>query len=202
MVCSAHAECLTSVGYCLQGFRGKCLKLIRVLFISLLAYAPVCGAEPRVAEEYTLKAAYLYNFAKFVVWPAASWEGVDSINLCVYGSDPFGEALDKLRSRKAQSRQISINMLGEALPEPGQCHILFVGRDHSSDWPELQARLSAEPVLTVSDMDGFIAKGGMVGFVNLSQRIKFEINLAASKGAGLSISSFLLKLALNVRGSG
>lgn len=170
--------------------------------ISLLAYAPLTGAEPRVAEEYTLKAAYLYNFAKFVAWPAAAWEGMDSINLCIYGSDPFGAALEKLKSRKAQSRSISINLLGNVLPENGQCHILFVSQDHSSDWAELQARLADDPVLTVSDMEGFIAKGGMVGFVNLAQRIKFEINLAASKRTGLSISSFLLKLAMKVRGSG
>lgn len=178
------------------------LRYLRVLFISLLVYAPWSGAEPRVAEEYTLKAAYLYNFAKFVVWPSAGWDGLDSINLCVYGTDPFGEALEKLRSRKAQGRSISVNLLGETVPGQGQCHILFISKDHSSDWPELQSRLEGEPVLTVSDMDGFIAKGGMVGFVNLSQRIKFEINLAASKGAGLSISSFLLKLALKVRGTG
>lgn len=178
------------------------LKYLRVLFISLLAYAPLTSAEPRVAEEYTLKAAYLYNFAKFVVWPSAVWDGLDSINLCVFGSDPFGEALDKLRSRKAQSREISVNLLGDVFPEKGQCHILFVSRDHSAEWAALHAHLAGDPVLTVSDMDGFIARDGMVGFVNLSQRIKFEINLAASKGAGLSISSFLLKLAMNVREPG
>lgn len=177
------------------------MKTLRILLLFLLAYAPWTGAEQRVAEEYTLKAAYLYNFAKFVKWPDEVWQGIDVINLCVFGEDPFGEALDKVRTRKAQGRSISVNLLGDAVPQPGQCHILFISRDHSADWRTLRSEVSGYPMLTVSDMSGFIDETGMVGFVNVDQRIKFEVNLGSSKSVGLSISSFLLKLAKNVRSS-
>lgn len=172
----------------------------KLLAIFLFAYAQLSSAEARVAEEYTLKAAYLYNFAKFVKWPEANLQAEEPLQVCVYGENPFGDSLDKLSSRKAQGRSISVRLLGHSKPEQGQCHILFVGDAHAADWPGLRAQLDGQALLSVSDMEAFTSQDGMIGFVRVDQRIKFEINLPESKRAGLSISSFLLKLALNVRG--
>lgn len=173
----------------------------KLLVIILLLQAGVAGGETRVAEEYTLKAAYLYNFAKFVQWPEGAKAEGDPIRVCVLGEDPFGAGLDKIRGRKAQNREITVARMSD-LPKgaPPACDILFVTESEARAVDNLVASLADYPILTVSDTEEFVQRGGMIGFRNIEQRIKFEINIAASDRARLTISSFLLQLALAVHG--
>ncbi len=172
-----------------------------LLAVALMLQAALAGGETRVAEEYTLKAAYLYNFAKFVQWPKEVKPAGDPIRVCVLGDDPFGPGLDKIRGRKAQNREITVARM-QSLPDADAppCDILFVTASEKGGVEKLVARLARHPVLTVSDIDGFVKRGGMIGFLNVEQRIKFEVNIAASDTANLTISSFLLQLALAVHG--
>ena len=152
-------------------------------------------AGPEAAEEYAVKAAYLYNFAKFVEWPQQTFATPTSpIILCILGSDPFGDSLDKIAERTVGERPVAIRRLAR-VEESNGCHVLFLSRSESTRLQSILNELAPAPILTVSDIPGFADAGGMIGLVSVGQRIRFEINLRAATRAKLKISSQLLKLA-------
>ncbi len=149
--------------------------------------------------EYEVKAAYLYNFGRFVEWPqnsAASHE--NQFAICVLGHDPFGAALDatisgeKIDGKNVVARRIS--KPGEA----GGCRVIFITPGKGGQMKGILAALENSSVLTVSDVPMFVEDGGMVEFVMTDERVRFEINLAAARQAGLNLSSELLKVAARV----
>jgi hypothetical protein len=151
--------------------------------------------------EYTVKAAFLYNFAKFVEWPADSMGGGGSpLVLGVLGDDPFGAAIDQVVAGKtANGRQLVVRRFkwGQDLK---QCHILFISSSERKRLAEILGALRGASVLTVGDMDQFGQQGGMIQFVIEQSRVRFEINIGAAQNARLKISSKLLALARNVKG--
>jgi hypothetical protein len=152
-------------------------------------------AGPEAAEEYTVKAAYLYNFAKFVEWPQQTFATPTApIILCILGRDPFGDSLDKIAEKTVGERPVAIRRLAQ-VEETNGCHVLFVSRSESTRLQSILNGLAPAPILTVSDIPGFADAGGMIGLINVGQRIRFEINLRAATRAQLKISSQLLKLA-------
>ncbi len=175
--------------------------------ILLVALLWGCGSAnanaARVADEEALKAAYLYNFAKFVEWPASFDGGEGPIELCIWSEDALDAPFAKIQGRSAQNREIHVKQFA-ALPESRlACHILFISQSPEHETvAEVMAALGDLPVLTVSDREDFVANGGMIEFKNVAQHIKFIVNIGASRTAGLTISAFLLQLALEVRDSG
>jgi hypothetical protein len=157
----------------------------------LIASTALCGQE--VPLEYRVKAAYLFNFAKFVEWPGAA--AIGPITICVAGRNVFGESLtETVSGESANGRPFTVRVILE--PEPG-CHILFVPRGAAA-----VAYLRASqgtPTLTVGESPGFIEQGGIVNFTLEGANVRFEISSDAAERAGLRISSRLLRLA---RGSG
>ncbi len=153
----------------------------------------------RVAEEQALKAAYLYNFAKFVEWPGHA-EG-EPLRLCVYGMERLGAPFEKIRGRTAHSRPIDVALVTGEAPSGVRCEILFISREagEAADVGVIDL-LAGQPVLTVSDIEGFSNRGGMIEFRNVGEHIKFVVNIGASRDANLIISAFLLQLALEVQG--
>jgi len=158
--------------------------------------APVCARAAGTPGEYEVKAALLYNFARFVTWPAGAFSHADSpFVIGVVGDDPFGSALERtLGAKSIGGRPIVIRRWPRAR-DRGACHILFVAASERAAVRRLLAPLAAEPVLTVSDMPGFAADGGIVGLRLVDSRITFEINEDHANAASLSISSRLLSLA-------
>lgn len=157
-----------------------------------LARSPLC-AEP--ATESRIKAAYLLNFARFVTWPDAAFDtSVAPIVLCVLGTDPIESALPTIQYKRVQNRPLVIRRIG-ALDQLPACHMLFVGETTAAPLPQVLATLADRPVLTVSSRPGFSRQGGMLTFIHTENKIRFEVNLATTRAAGLSISSRLLKLA-------
>ena len=147
-------------------------------------------------EEYQIKAAFLFNFAKFVEWPAQAFKSADSpIEICVLGPDPFGSSLDKAVEGKAVgNRRFVIREVRDA-PQAGECHILFVS---AAGWAQSRAVLRDIKkccVLTVGETGEFIAGGGMINLRLEEARVRMEINPDAAERAGLRISSKLLSLA-------
>ncbi len=150
-------------------------------------------AQPSVAPEYEVKAAYVFNFGKFVQFPAGP-PGA-TFDLCIAGSDPFGAALTAtVDGETINARAIRVRHLA-ALGDPRGCHILFVSRSLGPEVAGLLTTLAAAPVLTVSDLPGFVRRGGMVEFVTQAGKVRFEINLPAAQNAGLVLSSELLRVA-------
>jgi hypothetical protein len=175
--------------------RGQRFLTTMVTTAFLLAAVP---AVPADLGEYDVKAAYLFNFLRFVDWPSTA-AAPGTFEICVAGVDPFGAALDAvlkdatLGTRKVQHRRI------EASAEIAGCHVVFFSDSLQSTIVPLLASLERRPVLTVGEMPRFVSRGGMIQFVRQGTRIRFEINHTAARAAGLSVSSELLRVASAVQ---
>jgi hypothetical protein len=153
----------------------------------------------QVTKEYQVKAAFLYNFTKFVEWPASRFKDTSSpIVIGLFGQNQFGDELAKIvAGRKANGREIEVREIGSAA-DATSVQIVFIGAGGEQSLGETLATLDAAGVLTVGESPQFIAAGGMINFVVEADKIRFEINLGASERAGLKISAQLLKLATAV----
>jgi uncharacterized protein DUF4154 len=151
-------------------------------------------------SDYDVKAAYLYNFGRFVEWPGkveASQGG--SFTVCVLGQDPFGPSLDATLAGETIAGKTVVAKRISSAQESGSCQILFLGVSEASRLNKIIAELDQKSVLTVSDMPQFVNSGGMIQFVLEGKNVRFEVNLSAAQRAGLTLSSELLKVATVVR---
>ena len=147
-------------------------------------------------KEYQLKAVFLFNFAQFVEWPGTAFASQQSpLIIGVIGEDPFRELLDDVvRDEHSGHREILVRRLRKVEEVEG-CQILFISKSESANLEPILAALGNRPLLTVSDVDGAALRGAMVRLVTEKRRIRFRINLEATKRAGLVISSKLLRAA-------
>jgi len=166
----------------------------------VLLVATGLPAQQPKPSEYQVKAAYLYNFGRFVKWPARTATGKDdSFAVCVLGQDPFGQTLDSTLAGEAlDGKPVEVRRISRP-QQAGDCRILFISSAEESHLKEILAVLEQGGVLTVSDMADFTRRGGMIQFVLEGGRIRFEINLANAESARLVLSSELLKVAATVR---
>ncbi len=155
-------------------------------------------AQPSKASEYAVKAAYLYNFGRFVQWRAPMPAG-DTFPICVLGRDPFGAALDTVIAGATIDRRRAVARRIEQSKEAAGCRIVFVSASEEGELAQILAALGQSRVVTVSDMPEFARRGGMIQFVSDGNRVRFEVNLASAEDAGLAFSSELLKVAVLVR---
>lgn len=162
----------------------------------LLAARPACAQSP-APSEYQLKAAFLYNFAKFIEWPPKAFaDGKAPFIIGVLGDNPFGTDLDQVVAGKTiNDHPITIRTNLTAL-EATNCHILFISSSEKKNWPEIFQSLRGTTVLTVGDTERFIEAGGIINFVPEAGKIRFQINDDTAKAARLKISSKLLSLAV------
>lgn len=173
-------------------------KLFTVLLCTLLFF-PYSHAQKARPTDYQVKAVYLINFARFVAWPDKPGMQQDSFTICVLGPDPFGRTLDtvlageKIAGRSAVAKRISTPQ------ESFDCRILFVNSTDTGLTARIVEAANKQGVLTVSDMQHFANRGGMIQFVTDDKRVRFEVNLTAAQRAGLTLSSELLKVATVVR---
>jgi len=176
------------------------MKALRTLTALLWAAALAGTSAAAVSEtpslEYQVKASYLYNFVQFIDWPADVFNG--EFRVCVLGVDRFGGALDALQAETAAGRAIRVLRFEQPSAAVGaQCHVLFVSR--SSDSAQALQMLTAKGVLTVGEVPGFTAQGGIINLVERQGHIRFQVNVQAAQRAGLTVSSRLLQLALDNR---
>jgi hypothetical protein len=165
-----------------------------ILFVSLVA-VPEEHAQDSMPE-YQVKAAYLFNFLKFVEWPDDAFsDSLAPFVIGIAGDDPFGESLPQVIVGKTiQGRDLVIRKYHAGENMRG-CHILFINVSEKKRLPQLLAGLKGSSVLVVSDMVGFLNEGGMIQFLSEDNRIRFAINVDATGRANLKISSKLLSLA-------
>lgn len=156
-------------------------------------------SETIAITEYELKAAFLINFIKFIHWPddRVCTTGKELI-ICIAGEDPFGESIYKARGKTIRGRPLVIE---NAVDHAGitACHLLFIPATEKDRMPNLVKAVEGHPVLTVSEMEDFALHGGMINFIIVDNKIRFEINPDAAARAGIEISAQLLKLARIVR---
>jgi YfiR/HmsC-like len=154
------------------------------------------------ASEYQLKAAFVYNFAKFIQWPPKTYAGPESpFSICILGSDPFGEVIDDTLRGKTVADHPVVVRRDKDPAAARQCQIVFVSASEKHRLPEILASLKGANVLVVGDVDGFAAAGGAIELTLQDNRVRFAINPDAADRSGLKISSQLLALATIVRGT-
>jgi len=160
----------------------------------LVSAAPV--AQGQAAREHEVKAAFLYNFTKFVEWPADAFpDGRAPIIIAVLGPDPFGRTLDDIvAGKQVNGRPLVIKRLAGSR-ELERCHVLFVSPQKATEFTRLLPSIAGQPTLTVGETDRFAEMGGMIQFVKRQRKVRFRINPMAASQAGLKISSRLLNLA-------
>jgi hypothetical protein len=157
------------------------------------------GEQPKPTESQ-VQAAYLYNFGKFVQWPASTAGAQsESFNICIYGQDPFGGILNATVSNQMiNGKGVVAKRIGDAR-EVASCQILFISSSEDARLKQILEALNGAAVLTVSDMPQFSQRGGMIQFILERNRVRFEIDLTATQNAGLSLSSELLRVAAAVK---
>ena len=166
------------------------------LLAALLVLPAKAGAQQGAYQEYDVKAAFLYNFTKFVEWPPDAFESPDSpMAICVFGDDPFGESLDAVvRGETLNGRRLEVRRT-RSLQDLRDCHTLFVPGAERERFAEVFSALRDASVLTVGEVDGFLPQGGVIRFVVDQGRVRFEVNLDAAERSRLKLSSKLLRLA-------
>lgn len=173
----------------------RCVSAWR-LFLCLFSLLPtVCSSFSYNAEEQQIKAAFLYNFTRFISWPNPSnSESVANFKICVIGHDPFGDALTPLEQRSRNGQRIIIRYIN-TIPESLECKLLYIGITDPRFVNKILASLSGKPILTVSSLPDFVNKGGVIGFVNRENHVRFEINRNSCSQSGLICSAKLLEAA-------
>ncbi|MDM8554468.1 YfiR family protein [Desulfococcaceae bacterium HSG7] len=153
------------------------------------------GAQSVQSTAQIVKATFLYNFAKFINWPDKAFKSPDSpILLCILGENTLGEALTVIKNKAAGGRRLLIRYCSDVAETDG-CHILFISPSEKENFSHILEEIKGTPCLTVSDTETFTQHGGMIYLFQQGNKIRFEINLEASKEARIKISSQLLKLA-------
>ncbi len=162
----------------------------------LLLHGVRATAELPVAGEYQVKAAFLYNFGRFVEWPPEAFaQPTAPLRVCVVGSDPFGADLDEvIQGKTIGEHKLLVLRLARA-EQATQCHIAFLGGAESADLDRSLAALRSSSALTVGESADFLQAGGMILFTIRDNKVHFSVNLNAASEAGIKISSKLLKLA-------
>lgn len=162
--------------------------------------AAALTAQQTRPSEFQIKAAYIYNFGKFVKWPAvAPANQSGAFTICVLDGDPFGVTLGStLAGETVGGKPVVVRRIGKA-QDASVCHILFISSAQGKDLKGILSALDEDAVLTVSDMADFSKRGGMIQFVLEGDRIRFEINLEGAEKSHLVFPSELLKVAMAVK---
>src|SRR4051812_28004420 len=191
-------------GYVTVPTRGRVFPVRAALVIMLVvACCEFLSAQARKPTEYEVKAAYLYNFGRFVRWPAtvtpAKGEG---FSMCVLGRNPFGSSLDSTVSGESiDGKRLTVRYIS-GVSDANGCRIVFICGSEERRIVGILAELSKRPILTVSDIPRFVDHGGDIGFIQVDEKIRFNVNLAAAQKSGLVLSSDLLKVAVSVKRDG
>jgi len=177
-----------------RALKGTALVLV---LLALFWAGALCGTAREACAanfEYQVKAAFLYNFMKFVEWPGDGLNNPGTLTLGILGRDPFGDALDEVRDKTAKGRRVVIVHL-HGIEEARECDLLFVCASEKGRLPQILRGVQSARVLTVADQEGFCQAGGIINLVFVNNRVGFEVNVAAANRVRLRVSSQLLKLA-------
>lgn len=199
------------------------IKAYTLAFLALALFVtpivPKARADTAPNKEQQIKAAFIYNFIKFVDWPEEKMaDSNEPIIIGIIGSEDFVKAVEPLIHKKIKNRNISIKYFEdyEKLKESQDdddrqwnqkmevlktCHVLMFCSCDSvriKDLSQIIKALKGSPVLTVGETAGFLESGGIINFLMEDKKVRFEINVTAAKKSKLKISSKLLRLAKRV----
>jgi hypothetical protein len=170
------------------------------LAVSLVATERSLGADAAYTE-YQVKALFLYNFSKYVDWPASTFSQTDTpITIGVLGENKFGHDLEKaVAGKTVGGRKIVVQMVGMEA-DWSKCNILFISSSENRHLVEILDKVKTLPVLTVGESSQFVQDGGIINFMKKADTVRLEVDLNAAQLAKLQISSKLLKVADTIHG--
>jgi len=171
--------------------------------LAICCWTPAfCGYTQPHASEYAVKAAYLFNFGKFVRFaPSDAVNDRRSFDICIVGNDPLGSTLDDLTANEhLDSKPVRVLRVKVA-SDARTCAIAYISAAEGNRLDADLEALRGHEVLTVSDVPEFLQHGGMVQFVTAEKHVRFAVNLDAVRKAQISLSSELLKVASSVTGN-
>lgn len=176
------------------------LKALRALGLAAFLMMPATALP--APSEYQVKAVFLFNFARFVEWPALTFVSASSpFTICVYGKDPFGADLDDVvRGEAISGRPLAVRRVKDT-QELRDCQILYIARVADSELDAILAALGQQGTLTVSDVEGAARRGVMIRMMTVGGKIRLRVNVDAARAARLTISSNLLRSAEIVGGA-
>jgi hypothetical protein len=178
------------------------IKLLTLL-VSLAGLCVEARADDPTVSESELKAAFLYNFTRFIEWPAEAFKAEsDPLQVTVFDDEDFAKTLTQLLAdKKAHNRHFLVKNITSAKDAKGS-HILFVPKERTKQMPQVMDILGELPVLTIGESPQFLNQGGIINMSFQDNQLRFEIHASAAEKAKLAISSRLMRLATNVRKSG
>ena len=170
--------------------------MLRPFIFLALTVAGQMNAQAPVADEYQVKAAFLFNFAKFVEWPNDTFKSAEEpIAICILGQNPFGGALEQVvRDKTVGTRPFQVRTVSNP-QQASKCQIVFMSASERKHARSLLEELKGHSILTVGEMEDFTANGGVINFKLKEARVRIEIDTGAADQAKLHISSKLLSLA-------
>lgn len=174
-------------------FSSKALLPMCLVVIVLILTAAGRADDDR-HREYRIKSAFIYHFLQYADWESTPRSSAAEISVCIVGGDPFGEAIDMLRSKHVDQQAITVKY-ADAPEEAVECHVAYFPQGSSPLSKQEHIDLRQSGVLTIGEAQAFTRSGGMVRFYKNRNRVRFEINLQEVRSAGIEISSRVLRLA-------
>jgi hypothetical protein len=175
---------------------GRGWRLARVILALLIGWAGAARAQEARNLEYEVKAAFLVKFGMFVDWTTNQTATANTAPFVIgiLGTDPFGTSFDTaIQKEKIGGRPVQLRR-GQTPAELGNCHMVFISHSEEKNLAELFSLFAGQGVLTVGESPGFATRGGMIGFVKVEGKIRFEINSPVAERSGLRVSAKLLQL--------
>ena len=166
-----------------------------------LGLGVVSSAAAQPTLENDVKAVFLYNFTKFIDWPAPAAPQPGAFRVCVLADADFAQAVDRTIAGETVDGRPLERLEPQSPDQVRSCGILYVGRSHTERSARFIAAARNLPVLTVGEGSAFLQQGGAIGFVLDNNRVRFDINVAATQRSGLRVSSKLLRVARSVDGT-
>lgn len=176
------------------------------IFIAIIVAAIFFNFHPLAGQgggasfkEYDVKAAFIYNFIKFVEWPENSMNISDEISIAILGRDPFKGKLDNLIAGKSvKNRRLTVDHYSD-INQIQFCHVLFISNSETRDLRSIFSSIKNRNFLTIGESSKFLKRGGIIKFLTYDNKVRFEINLKTAHAHKLKISSRLLRLADNLK---
>lgn len=181
--------------------------LLLTWFCLAFGATPFVRADSEESKEYHIKAAFLYNFIKFIDWPKEKIADSNSITIGIIGENPFGKAFEALKDKKVKDKKVLIKQFqsveemklpSEQIEAIRKCHVLFVCRSEVKYLRRIMDCVKDHSVLAVGDMANCLESGVIINFIKEDKKVRFEINNREAKKANLDIRSKLLRLAKKV----
>lgn len=188
----------TFIRYPSRVYKGSKIMLARILFIIALVFISLPATANEVSREYMIKAAFIYNFTKFIVWPQQdSNSNVDSFNVCILGDNRLSAASSTIQGKLVHGKILQIKYI-KNVEKKAECEIIFFAISNTERLKKALESMKGMSILSVGDSRDFIDNGGIIGLFENNNKVRFDINQLAANESGLKINSRLLELANRV----